>query len=161
MGKAVLDRLKGKFKEEVVHAHNLCGDETALVRRESILEVMKYLKEECGMEMLMDLTAVDYLGEETRFEVVYHLKSLSNGYRLRIKARVPEDDPTIDSMTSLWKGANWYERECYEFYGIRFKGHPDLRPLLLYPEFKGYPLRKDYPHKKRQPRLKLIKPETR
>ena len=161
MSKEVLDKLLAKFPEAVVSHHALLGDETALIKREHLLPVMRWLKDECAFEMLMDLTAVDYLGEELRFEVVYHLKSLSKNYRLRIKARVPEDDPTLASLTPLWKGANWFERECHEFYGIRFQGHPDLRPLLLYPEFKGYPLRKDYPLDGRQPRLPLIAPEVK
>jgi NADH-quinone oxidoreductase subunit C len=161
MSQNILERLKTRFPDAVSDTHNFRGDETALIRRENLLEVMRWLKHECGFEMLMDLTAVDYLGEELRFEVVYHLKSIFRRYRLRIKVRVPEGDPSVDSLVSLWKGANWYERECHEFYGIKFKGHPDLRPLLLYPEFKGYPLRKDYPHNKRQPRIPLIKPETR
>ncbi len=161
MSQDILNLLKKSFPDAVVDTHNLRGDETALIRRENLLEVMRWLKDECRFEMLMDLTAVDYLGEELRFEIVYHLKSIFRRYRLRIKVRVPEEDASVDSLTSLWKGANWYERECHEFYGIKFKGHPDLRPLLLYPEFKGYPLRKDYPHNKRQPRIPLLKPETR
>ncbi len=161
MSQAVLDQLKGRFGEAVLETHNRFGNETALVKKESLLAVLKFLKEECGFEMLMDLCGVDHLPETPRFEVVYHLKSFSRGYRVRIKVRIAEEDPVVDSAVSVWKGANWYERECREFYGIKFKGHPDLRPLLLYPEFEGYPLRKDYPHKKRQPRLPLLKPETR
>jgi NADH-quinone oxidoreductase subunit C len=86
---------------------------------------------------------------------------MGTGERVRLKARVAEDACTIPSLVSLWKGANWFERECHEMYGIKFSGHPDLRPLLLYPEFKGHPLRKDYPIDKRQPRVPLLAPETR
>jgi len=161
MSKEVLDKLLARFPQAVKSYHNRLGDETAVIQREHLLEVMRWLRDECALEMLMDLTAVDYLGEHPRFEVVYHLKSLSKKYRLRIKARLPEDDPTVASLVSIWKGADWYERECHEFYGIRFQGHPDLRPLLLYPEFKGYPLRKDYPLDRRQPRIPLLAPETR
>ena len=161
MSEIVLEKLKERFGEAVLEVHSQCGDDTALIKPEALLDVMRFLKDELGFEMLMDLTAVDHLGEEPRFEVVYHLKSFSRGWRVRVKVRVPEKNPEVDSLTPLWKGANWYERECHEFYGIKFRGHPDLRPLLLYPEFKGYPLRKDYPHKKRQPRIPLIKPETR
>jgi NADH-quinone oxidoreductase subunit C len=161
MSQVVLDKLKERFKDAILETHNSFGNETALVSRESLLDVMRFLKDECGFEMLMDLCGVDHLPEVPRFEVVYHLKSFSRGYRVRIKVRVPEEDPVVDSVISVWKGANWYERECWEFYGIKFRGHPDLRRLLLYPEFEGYPLRKDYPHKKRQPRIPLLKPETR
>jgi len=161
MSEVVLEKLKERFGEAVLSTHSFRGDDTALIKPEALLEVMRYLKDELGFEMLLDLTGVDHLGEEPRFEVVYHLKSFSRGWRVRIKVRVPEDNPEVESLTSLWKSANWFERECWEFYGIKFRGHPDLRHLLLYPEFEGYPLRKDYPHKKRQPRIPLIKPETR
>lgn len=161
MSQVVLDKLKERFPDAVLETHNFLGNETAVVKRESLLEIMRFLKEECGFEMLMDLCGVDHLPETPRFEVVYHLKSFSRGYRLRVKVRVPEEEPVVDSLVSVWKGANWYERECWEFYGIKFQGHPDLRHLLLYPEFEGYPLRKDYPHKKRKPRIPLLKPETR
>jgi len=161
MSQVVLDKLKDRFQEAVLETHNRFGNETALIKRESLLEVMRFLKDELGFEMMMDLCGVDHLPETPRFEVVYHLKSFSRGYRVRIKVRIPEEDAMVDSVTPVWKGANWYERECFEFYGIRFKGHPDLRTLLLYPEFEGYPLRKDYPHKQRQPRIPLLNPETR
>jgi len=161
MSQAVLDQLKERFGEAVLETHNRFGNETAIIKRESVLAIMKFLKDECGFEMLLDLCGVDHLPETPRLEVVYHLKSMSRGYRVRIKVRIPEDDPVVDSIVSIWKGANWYERECWEFYGIKFQGHPDLRTLLLYPEFQGHPLRKDYPHKKRQPRIPLLKPETR
>jgi len=161
MSQVVLEKLKERFRDAILETHNFQGNETAQVKRESFLEIMHFLKDECGFEMLLDLCGVDHLPETPRFEVVYHLKSFSRGYRIRIKVRVPEDDPVVPSLVSIWKGANWYERECFEFYGIKFQGHPDLRPLLLYPEFEGYPLRKDYPHKKRQPRIPLLKPETR
>ncbi len=161
MSQQVLEKLQARFPDAIAGSHAALGNETALIKRESLLEVMRFLKEDCGFEMLMDLCGVDHLPETPRFEVVYHLKSFSRGYRVRIKVRLPEDDPTVDSMVPLWKGANWYERECWEFYGIKFSGHPDLRTLLLYPEFQGHPLRKDYPHKKRQPRIPLLKPETR
>jgi NADH-quinone oxidoreductase subunit C len=101
--------------------------------------------------MLVDLTAVDYLGEKPRFELVYHLLSLEHNHRVRIKARVDEASPEIDTTVPLWAAANWMEREVWDMYGIRFRGHPDLRRILLYEEFEGHPLRKDYPKEKRQP----------
>ncbi len=102
-------------------------------------------------DFLMDVTAVDYLGSVPRFEVVYHLYSLARNHRLRLKARVPEEDPRIASVVPVWRGADWLERETYDMYGIRFEGHPDLRRIYLYEEFQGHPLRKDYPKEKRQP----------
>jgi len=98
---------------------------------------------------------VDYLDKRTpRFEVVYHLYSLSKNHRLRVKIPVAGEDPVVDSLTPLWKGANWLEREVWDMFGIRFRGHPDLRRILLYEQFEGYPLRKDYPVNYRQPLVK-------
>src|SRR6185295_17042461 len=102
-------------------------------------------------EFLMDVTAVDYIGSTPRFEVVYHVYSRTRNHRLRLKARVPEERPHIASVVGVWRGANWLERETYDMYGIVFDGHPDLRRIYLYPEFEGFPLRKDYPKEKRQP----------
>jgi NADH:ubiquinone oxidoreductase subunit C len=90
-------------------------------------------------------------GPNPRFAVVYHLMSTTHAHRLRIKCRVPEDDPTIGSLTGVWPGANWLERETYDMYGIRFIGHPDLRRIYLYDEFVGHPLRKDYEKRHEQP----------
>jgi len=90
-------------------------------------------------------------GEQARFALVYHLTSTMYFHRLRIKCRVPEDDPTIASLTPVWAGANWLERETYDLYGIRFDGHPDLRRIYLYEEFVGHPLRKDYRKQDEQP----------
>jgi NADH-quinone oxidoreductase subunit C len=106
--------------------------------------------------MLTDLTVVDLLGEEPRFEVVYHLYSVAKNQRVRLKVRVSEGESAVASATSLYPSANWMEREAFDLYGIRFEGHPDLRRILLYEEFEGHPLRKDYPKTKRQP---LIGPE--
>jgi NADH-quinone oxidoreductase subunit C len=124
------------------------------VKKEAIIELFKFLRDdpELDFNFLMDLTAVDYLNrKDNRFEVVYHFYSLKHNGRLRVKIPVSEDDCTIDSVSSLWKTANWYEREVWDLYGIKFKGHPDMRRILLYEEFKGHPLRKDYPINKRQP----------
>ncbi|HFE52504.1 MAG TPA: NADH-quinone oxidoreductase subunit C, partial [Bacteroidetes bacterium] len=108
---------------------------------------------------LMDLTAVDYLnfGRKPRFEVVYNLYSLMKNLRLRLRVPVPEEDPVVRTVTHLWKSANWAEREVWDMFGIRFEGHPNLKRILLYEEFEGHPLRKDYPVNKRQP---LIGPKN-
>jgi len=112
---------------------------------------IKYLKENKGFKYLIDLCGVDYLNYkpkrkfEERFEVVYHLYNLDTKQLLRIKVRIPEEDCWHYSVTSLWKTANWFERECYDMYGIRFEGHPDLRRVLMPPDWEGYPLRKDFP----------------
>ena len=100
----------------------------------------------------MDITAVDYLSKKTeRFEVVYHFYSMKHNDRLRVKIPVSMKDCIADTITSLWKTANWYEREIWDMYGIKFRNHPDLKRILLYEEFNGHPLRKDYVVNKRQP----------
>jgi NADH-quinone oxidoreductase subunit C len=103
------------------------------------------------MEMFIDLTVVDRFSSEPRFDVVLHLYSVSLKHRVRLYAGAPEEDPSVDTLVPVWAGANWFEREAYDLYGVRFKGHPDLRRILMYPEFVGHPLRKDYPKEKRQP----------
>lgn len=148
-----LKKLTQRFPDSILETHSYRGDDTAIVKKENILEICMFLRDDEALlyNFMMDLTAVDYLGKEPRFEVVYHLYSLKHNRRVRIKAGVPEDDCAIDSIVSVWPSANWFEREAYDLYGISFKGHPELRRILLYEEFEGHPLRKDYPVKKRQP----------
>jgi NADH-quinone oxidoreductase subunit C len=149
-----IDRVKSKFTSIVIDSHNFRGDQTLTVKKGSELKLFTFLRDdpELDFNFLMDLTAVDYMDrKDERFEMVYHLFSLKNNGRLRIKIPVSEDNCTIDSICSIWKTANWYEREVWDLYGIKFNNHPDMRRILLYEEFKGHPLRKDYPIKKRQP----------
>jgi NADH-quinone oxidoreductase subunit C len=152
---AVLETLVGKFGDDIVSTHSDFGDDTALVRRERIVEICTFLRDDPGLcfDFAMDLTGVDYLGEEPRFEVVYHLYSLEKKHRVRIKTRVPEEDPVIDSVIPVWAGMDWYEREAYDMYGIVFRNHPNLKRILMYESFVGHPLRKDYPKAKRQPTI--------
>lgn len=164
MGK-ILDRLKEKLGGALLASHGFRGDETATVKPETLLDLMRFLKEdpELDFNILMDLTAVDYLKEEgdgpapPRFEVVYHLYSLNQNHRLRIKVPLEEKSAELASLTGLWPAADWYEREVWDMFGIRFTGHPHLKRILMYEEFSGHPLRKDYPVKKRQP---LIGPKN-
>jgi NADH-quinone oxidoreductase subunit C len=156
MSKRVLEFLKQKFGDDVYETHSQFGDDTAVVNPARWLEVARFLRDDprCAMSMFVDITAVDYPDRDPRFEVVCHLRSLEKGHRIRIKARVGDaegEGAEIDSVVSLWKGANWFERETYDMFGVVFRGHPDLRRILMYPEFKGYPLRKDYPANKIQP----------
>lgn len=119
-------------------------------------------KEEFLFDMLIDITAVDWLDRrEPRFDVVYQLLSLKYLHRLTIKIAVGEDNPAVESVVSLWNSANFLEREVWDMFGIIFKNHNDLRRILLYDEFNGHPLRKDYPLKGKQPRVALRIPELR
>jgi len=158
-GSRPLARLLEALPDAVVGTHADLGDATARVRADRIVEVLRFLRDdpECGFEMLSDVTCVDYLGEEERFELVYHLYSVARNHRLRVKARVPETAAAVGSAVPLWPSANWMEREVWDLYGVRFEGHPDLRRILLYEEFEGHPLRKDYPKERRQP---LVGPEN-
>lgn len=146
--------LRQQLGGKILAAHAHRGDETIVVPREGMVEIFRFLKEDSQLDFnfLTDVTAVDYLGKkEPRFEAVYHLYSLRKNHRLRVKIPVSQEDPVVDSLASLWKGANWLEREVWDMFGIRFRGHPDLRRILLYEEFQGHPLRKDYPVNQRQP----------
>ncbi len=158
MSKALIELVRSNFPDAVLESHSQLGDDTLVLAPGRWKEVARFLKEnpQSDMAMLMDLTAVDFPDREPRFEVVAHLYSLSRGHRLRIKARVGDRDGEtveLDSLTELWGSANWLERECFDMLGVKFLGHPDLRRILLYPEFEGYPLRKDYPAERIQPLL--------
>jgi NADH-quinone oxidoreductase subunit C len=156
MAKALVELLNQSFPRAVLGSHAQYGDETVLVDPRSWHEIAAFLKTSpaADMSMLMDLTAVDFPGQEPRFEVVAHFYSLSKGHRLRLKARVGKPDGSdahIPSIADLWASANWMERECWDLMGVVFDGHPDLRRILLYPEFEGHPLRKDYDAHRIQP----------
>ena len=157
-GTEILARLQERFGAAVLATHAERDDHTLLVDRAALPDVLRYCRDDAALrfDMLMDLTAVDYLtypgrDDSPRFEIVYHLYSVARNHRVRIKARVPEEDPRIASAVALYASADWMEREVWDMYGIRFTGHPDLRRLLLYEEFEGHPLRKDYPKERRQP----------
>jgi NADH-quinone oxidoreductase subunit C len=161
---AVLDRLRARLGPAVVETHEHRGDATAVIERRALLQALQLCRDEpdLAFEVLMDLTAADYSrfpGREDgpRFEVVYHLYSITHNHRVRLKVRVDEDDAVVPSATGLWPIANWLEREVWDMFGVRFADHPDLRRLLLYEEFVGHPLRKDYPINRRQP---LIGPKA-
>jgi NADH-quinone oxidoreductase subunit C len=156
MAKALIELLKQEFPGAIHETHAQHGDETVVVDALRWKDVCRFLRDDprAKMNMLVDLTAVDYPERVPRFEVVVHLVSLDKGHRLRVKARVGDADgenAEIDTLTDLWASANWTERECYDFFGVRFRGHPDLRRLMLYPEFEGHPLRRDYPADRTQP----------
>ena len=150
----IIDKIKSSFSSAVIESHNFRGDQTVTVKKDCGLEIIKFLRDDADLafNFLMDITAVDYLERKpVRFEVVYHLYSLQYNHRIRVKIPVGEEDCKADSVVSLYKTANWYEREIWDLYGIKFNGHPNLTRILLYEGFKGHPLRKDYPINKRQP----------
>ncbi len=158
MAERILARLKERFGDAIEKTDSQHGNEIAWVKKEKIHEVIAFLRDDA--ELLMnfptDLTAIDWFAQKqhedgARFEVVYGLYSIKKKHRIRLKCRVTEEDPVIDSCQDLFPGWNWFEREAWDMYGIKFKGHPDLRRLFMWEEFVGHPLRKDYPKEKRQP----------
>ena len=158
MSKKAVDALKAKFPEAIVSDHAWRGDETVVIKREHLLEVCAFLRNdpELDFKMPIDVCGVDYLGhKEPRFEVVYHLFSVTQRARIRLKVEVDEDDATVPSVIGIWRGVDWFERECWDMYGIRFEGHPELKRILMYEEFEGHPLRKDYPQRGYQPLMPM------
>jgi NADH-quinone oxidoreductase subunit C/D len=146
----LIETLMTRFPQAVlsVQADTARSEVSVQVAAERILDLARFLHDapDASFNHLTDICSVDYPEDRERFEVVYHLHSLSHGRRLRLKARVPEEDPTIASVTPVWKGAEFLEREVYDMMGIRFAGHPDLRRILLPEDYaEGYPLRKDFP----------------
>jgi NADH-quinone oxidoreductase subunit C len=117
----------------------------------ALTAVVQRLKSEFAFDLFLDVTAVDWIGQAPRFEVIWHFYSTQHKIRIRLKTRVPETDPAVNSLVSLYGSARYMERECHDMYGIRFHGNPDLRPILLYEGFVGHPLRKDYPKEQEQP----------
>ena len=147
---SLVETLMTRFPQAVlsVEADTARSEVTVQVAAERILDLTRFLHDapDASFDHLTDICSVDYPEDRQRFEVVYHLHSLSHHRRLRVKTRLSEDDPTIASVTSVWKGAEFLEREVYDMMGIRFSGHPDLRRILLPEDYaEGYPLRKDFP----------------
>ena len=189
MNKELVKIVEERWPEHVISTHHYRDQETIVLRREGLLPVARFLKDDPALQcdFLMDLSAVDYLkfgtsqssaptlttpsplpyymepkpvtetwnrlvsNDAFRFDVVYHFYSSIHNHRIRLKVPVAIGDPVVDSLTGLWLAANWFEREVWDLFGIRFTGHPNLKRILLYEPFKGHPLRKDYPIRKRQP----------
>ena len=151
-----LETIRRKLGAKIIEILRPQGDHVLVLERAGLTESFRILKEtpDLDFDFLSDITAVDYWQrKEPRFEVVYQILSRARRVRLRIRVPVPESDPSIESLTPIWRGANFMEREVWDLFGIRFIEHPDLRRVLLYEEFRGHPLRKDYPVNLVQPRV--------
>ena len=151
-----LQLIQQQLGAKVLETFQAQGDDIVILDRAGLRDSFRCLKEnsQLAYDFLSDITAVDYWQKrEPRFEVVYQITSLKNRRRLRLRVPVPESNPAVESLTPLWRGANFLEREVWDLFGIRFTGHPDLRRILLYDEFQGHPLRKDYPVNLCQPRV--------
>jgi NADH-quinone oxidoreductase subunit C len=142
----IVDALTSRF--EGVEVSRFRGETRVRVAQASSYHVLEALKDTLGFNMLVDLTCVDYLNyrdASDRFGLVYQLVNTESSQRLTIRVMLNEPDLTVRSVTGLWEGANWMEREVWDMFGIEFDGHPDLRRILMPPEFTAHPLRKDYP----------------
>jgi NADH-quinone oxidoreductase subunit C len=151
-----LEKLKARFGAAILETHSDFGDDTALVDAAEWKAIGKFLREDPALDfdLPVDLAGVDYPKRLPRMEVVLHLYSISKRHRIRLKTRVGDEDmdgAELDSLVSVWPGLNWLEREVYDMSGVRFRGHPDLRRILMYPEFEGHPLQKTYPADRTQP----------
>jgi NADH-quinone oxidoreductase subunit C len=142
---AAIDRLKARFGDAVSAPVEFRGEITITAAREKIVAVCQVLKTECGFDMLTDLSGVDNYGEDPRYEVDYILYSLAGRCHLRLKVLVSEDDLIVDTVTTVWRGADWHEREAFDMFGIRFRGHPNLKRILMWEGYPYHPLRKDFP----------------
>lgn len=154
MSEKALARVKSHFGDRIVEATSFRGDDTVRVAPKDWLEVATFLRDdpELSMELFVDLTAVDWPEREPepRFDVLLIVRSVTKKHRVHLLTRVA-DGEKLHTLTSVWEGANWAEREVWDMFGIPFEAHPDLRRILMYDEFVGYPLRKDYPIEKTQP----------
>ena len=161
---ALAELLRSKLGNEVTSVTEKTDCAEIEVVASKLLSLSNILKIDADFQfnMLLSVTAVDWVdAKETRFEVVYHLLSMTHQCRLRIKVLAAEANPKVPSVCTIWSSANFMERETFDMYGIQFEGHPDLRRILMYDEFVGFPLRKDYPIQGKQPRVPLRHPEVR
>lgn len=142
---ALLETLRRRLPGDVLESVEFRGELTAVVPKERLVEIARFLRdhEDAAFDMLTDLTGVHFLLRDFDYEVVYHLYSLSKNHRLRLKVRLRENE-TVPSVTPVWPGANWQEREAFDLVGIRFSGHPDLRRIIMPEDYPQHPLRKDF-----------------
>lgn len=168
---ALKDKLESKFVDMFKRAALNLGDCEVYLEAAQLIDFCRAIRidSELSFDLLISISAVDYLDSdfmsalragEGRYEVAYQFLSLRHKYRLRLKVSLSEQDPEVASIVSIWRGAGFMEREVFDMYGIRFNGHPDLRRVLMYDEFQGHPLRKDYPVLGKQPRVVMRHPEV-
>lgn len=170
MSKVVLSALKSKFSKAILESSDAYGDECITIKADKLIEVCTFLRDDKKMDFdsPVFLTCIDKLGlhaggkrfsqeatnKNPRFEIVVQLRSFSKKHRIRIKVPLEENKLKVPSLSGLWEGFNWLERETFDMYGVEFDNHPDLRRIYMYEEFTGHPLRKDYPQDKHQPLIR-------
>lgn len=143
-GNAAIAALNEKFPNVIVEAVAALGEVTLVLEQSALVSFCLALRDEHSFDRLSSVTAVDWWPTEPRFEVVYHVHSMKNNNRLRLKVRASEHDE-IESVTHVWPAANWYEREVFDLFGVSFRNHPNLERIMMPPDWRGHPLRKDYP----------------
>ena len=144
-GPELLSSLSQLFGAKIQEQIEFRGETTFVIEARNIREIAKFCKEELSFDYLLDISSVDNFGEEPRFEVVYELYSMTLAVHLRIKVRVSEDTPAVDTVSDIWPTANWHEREIWDMMGLRFNNHPDLRRILMWEGYPYFPLRKEFP----------------
>ncbi len=147
MNERIIERLKEQFPQSIETTNEFRNDLTVQVKKTDIVRVCTFLRDdsELSFDMVIDLCGVDMYRPEGRFEVIYNLYSLKNKKYVRLKVLVDEETPVVDTVSTVWSGANWHERETYDMFGITFAGHPDLRRMYMPEEYEYFPLRKDFP----------------
>ncbi len=141
----VVDTLNEKFNDDIIEVYQSTGDVYIQVKPSSIVSVCTLLRDELSYIYLSDIFGIDRYTSEERFEVVYNLVSLKNGDRLFLKVRCEEENPQVESLSGVFKAANWFEREVFDMFGIKFSNHPDLRRMFMPEDFQYFPLRKEFP----------------
>ncbi|MDR9416490.1 MAG: NADH-quinone oxidoreductase subunit C [Gracilimonas sp.] len=141
----VVDGLSSEFSEDLIEVYNSSGHTYVRVESENIKEILSYLKKQHHFIFLCDIIGTDRYTSDERFEVIYNIMNLRTQDRIFVKVRVNEENPVVNSITSIWTSAGWMEREAYDMFGIRFEGHPDLRRIFMPEDFEYFPLRKEFP----------------
>ena len=140
-----VEKLRARFGDAISAPVEFRGEITVTVSLEKIVDVCRFLKADCTFDVLTDLSGVDNYGEDPRFEVDYQLYSLTHRCRLRLKVEISENDMTVDTVTGVWRTADWHEREAFDMFGLRFRGHPNLKRILMWEGYPYHPLRKEFP----------------
>ncbi len=140
-----VEEIETRFQNNILLKNSFRDELSLTVTKDSLIEIMTFCRNDLGFDYLVDLTAVDNLGTNPRYEVVYELYSYSDSCHLRIKVGVDESEREVSSVVGLWPTANWHEREAFDMIGVTFSGHPDMRRILMWEGYPYYPLRKDFP----------------
>ena len=140
-----VEKIETRFQDNILLKNSFRDELSLTVTKDSLIEIMTFCKNDLGFDYLVDLTAVDNLGTNPRYEVVYELYSYTDSCHLRIKVGVDESEREVSSVVGLWPTANWHEREAFDMIGLTFSGHPDMRRILMWEGYPYYPLRKDFP----------------